>query len=73
MGKWTGEIKYFIDFRDRIFYLAEAKGVKYILDLKKDMVEPDPITESYMKFLRDSNIVSSIVQLSMGTIPQLMV
>ena len=72
-GKWTGEIKYFTDFRDRIFHLAEAKGIKYILNMEDDMLEPDPVTEPYMKFLRDSDIVLSIVRLTMGTIPQSMV
>ena len=72
-GKWMGEIKYFTDFQERVFHLAESKGIRYILNLKHDMPEPDPITESYIKVLRDSDIVLSMVRSSMGTIPQSMV
>lgn len=72
-GRWNGEIRYFTDFQDSIFHKAEAKGVKYILNMAHDMPVPEFMTDPYMKYSRDCDILLSIVRSVLGTIPLSMV
>ncbi len=68
--KWHGDIKYYTDFKDRVINTAESKGISYILYLTEEVIQPNPITDTYMKFRRDGDIALSIVKSLMGSIPQ---
>ena len=70
-GKWNGDPRYFKSFKDKATNSLEAKGLTFLLDSNPayDIARPNPITEVYMRHMKDSDIMLSAIRSLLGAIP----
>ena len=70
-GKWNGDARYFKFFKDKVINSLETKGLTFLLDTNAayDIPRPNPITEVYMRHMKDSDIMLSSIRSLLGTIP----